>query len=174
MGFNSGFKVINAKLNPICHLLALLGAHPILHISRLRVKGNYFFKSSLVSYRIFGKYLIIYTYLLSYPRRIFLNHPPQFNTAFVEKSVSTDVVSLKADGIRTSYDVTSGDKYVHIYLDRENKHIIKNILTSVIHDIFSLIIGRNIYDDNANAQGRTKILRQYCAYKEYFCLCFKV
>jgi len=29
---------LNAKLNPICHLLALLGAHPILHISRIRVK----------------------------------------------------------------------------------------------------------------------------------------
>ena len=30
---------LNAELNPICHLLALLGAHPILHISRIRVKG---------------------------------------------------------------------------------------------------------------------------------------
>jgi hypothetical protein len=29
---------LNAKLNPICHLLALLGAHPILHVSRIRVK----------------------------------------------------------------------------------------------------------------------------------------
>jgi len=29
---------INAELNPTCHLLALLGAHPILHISRIRVK----------------------------------------------------------------------------------------------------------------------------------------
>jgi hypothetical protein len=29
---------LNAKLNPICHLLALLGAHPILHVSRVRVK----------------------------------------------------------------------------------------------------------------------------------------
>ena len=27
----------NAELNPICHLLALLGAHRILHISRIRV-----------------------------------------------------------------------------------------------------------------------------------------
>jgi len=26
-----------AKLNPICHLLALLGAHHILHVSRIRV-----------------------------------------------------------------------------------------------------------------------------------------
>jgi hypothetical protein len=30
---------LNAKLNPICHLLALLGAHPILHVSRIRIKG---------------------------------------------------------------------------------------------------------------------------------------
>jgi len=28
---------LNAELNPICHLLALLGAHHILHVSRIRV-----------------------------------------------------------------------------------------------------------------------------------------
>ena len=28
---------LNAELNPICHLLALLGAHHILHVSRMRV-----------------------------------------------------------------------------------------------------------------------------------------
>jgi hypothetical protein len=33
------FNPLNAKLNPIYHLLALLRAHPILHISRIRVKG---------------------------------------------------------------------------------------------------------------------------------------
>jgi len=38
MGFNSGFKGLNAELNPICYLLALLGAHHILHVSRIRVK----------------------------------------------------------------------------------------------------------------------------------------
>ena len=32
------FNPLNAELNPICHLLALLGAHPILHVSRIRVK----------------------------------------------------------------------------------------------------------------------------------------
>ena len=31
------FNPLNAKLNPICHLLALLGAHHILHVSRIRV-----------------------------------------------------------------------------------------------------------------------------------------
>jgi len=31
------FKPLNAELNPICHLLALLGTHLILHVSRIRV-----------------------------------------------------------------------------------------------------------------------------------------
>jgi len=32
------FNPLNAESYPICHLLALLGAHHILHISRIRVK----------------------------------------------------------------------------------------------------------------------------------------
>jgi len=36
--FEIYFNPLNAKLNPICHLLALLGAHPFLHVSRIRVK----------------------------------------------------------------------------------------------------------------------------------------
>jgi len=38
-GFNSEFNPLNAKLNPICHLLALLGAHHIFDVRGLRVKG---------------------------------------------------------------------------------------------------------------------------------------
>jgi len=34
------FNPLNAELNPICHLLALLGTHHILHISRIRVNVN--------------------------------------------------------------------------------------------------------------------------------------
>jgi len=30
-------NLLNAELNPICHLLALLGAHHIFHVSRVRV-----------------------------------------------------------------------------------------------------------------------------------------
>jgi hypothetical protein len=29
---------LNAELNPICHLLALLGAHPFIYVGRIRVK----------------------------------------------------------------------------------------------------------------------------------------
>jgi hypothetical protein len=42
------FNPLNAELNPICHLLALLGAHHTLHISRIRVKP--FFESVLLVY----------------------------------------------------------------------------------------------------------------------------
>jgi len=34
-----GINPLNAEFNPICHLLALLGAHHILHVSRIRVKS---------------------------------------------------------------------------------------------------------------------------------------
>jgi hypothetical protein len=36
-----GIKInpLNAKLNPICHLLALLEAHTILHVRSVRVKN---------------------------------------------------------------------------------------------------------------------------------------
>jgi len=37
----SEFNPLNAELNPICHLLALLEVHHILHVSRIRVHiGN--------------------------------------------------------------------------------------------------------------------------------------
>jgi len=39
---------LNAELNPICHLLAFLGAHHILHISRIGV--NRFLLSTTAIY----------------------------------------------------------------------------------------------------------------------------
>jgi hypothetical protein len=34
---------LNAELNPICNLLALLGAHHILHVNRIRVNNYYYY-----------------------------------------------------------------------------------------------------------------------------------
>jgi hypothetical protein len=46
---------LNAELNSICHLLALLGAHHILHVSRIRV--NYddplYFQSVFIIHKVF-------------------------------------------------------------------------------------------------------------------------
>jgi hypothetical protein len=38
-GMSEVVNPLNAELNPICHLLALLGAHHILHVSRIRVNN---------------------------------------------------------------------------------------------------------------------------------------
>jgi len=34
LSVETGINPLNAKLNPICHLLSLFGAHHILHVSR--------------------------------------------------------------------------------------------------------------------------------------------
>jgi hypothetical protein len=39
------FNPFNAELNPICYLLALLGAHHFLHVSRIRVNSLLTFHS---------------------------------------------------------------------------------------------------------------------------------
>ena len=43
---------LNAELNPICYLLALLGAHHFLHVSRIRVKS--------LTLRLLKSYIYIY------------------------------------------------------------------------------------------------------------------
>ena len=47
---------LNAKFNPICHLLALVGAHPIFHISRIRVKcavhWYYIYTTGYLSFKV--------------------------------------------------------------------------------------------------------------------------
>ena len=42
------FNPLNPELNTICHLLALLRAHHILHVSRIRVKQSVSVKCTLV------------------------------------------------------------------------------------------------------------------------------
>jgi len=44
------FNPLNSELNPICHLLALLGAHHVFHVSRISVKytQNYDLKDGYV------------------------------------------------------------------------------------------------------------------------------
>ena len=39
--YTDDINPLNDQLNPTCHLLALLEAHHILHVSRIRVKGHF-------------------------------------------------------------------------------------------------------------------------------------
>jgi hypothetical protein len=41
------FNPLNTKLNPICHMLVFLGAHHILHVSRIGVKPIGVYNSKL-------------------------------------------------------------------------------------------------------------------------------
>ena len=50
---------LNAELNPICYLLALLGAHYFLHVSRIRVKS--------LTLRLLMSYIYIYIYIYGVP-----------------------------------------------------------------------------------------------------------
>ena len=48
---------LNAELNPICHLLPLLGAQHFLHVSKIRVKS--------LTLRLLMSYIYIYIYDIS-------------------------------------------------------------------------------------------------------------
>jgi len=60
------FNPLNPELNPICYLLALLGAHYFLHVSRIRVK--------LLTLR-----RLMYIYM-EHPFLMFLNHTQRRST----------------------------------------------------------------------------------------------
>jgi len=48
-GIREFFNPLNPELNPICYLLALLGTHHFLHVSRIRVK--------LLTFRLLMSYI---------------------------------------------------------------------------------------------------------------------
>ena len=63
----SDINPLNAELNPICYLLALLGAHHFLHVSRIRVKS--------LAFRL----LMLYIYM-EHPFLMFLDHTQRRTT----------------------------------------------------------------------------------------------
>ena len=65
-----GVRIINPlkpKLNPICYLLALLGAHHFLHVIRIRVK--------LLTFRLLMSYIY-----MEHPFLMFLDHTQRRST----------------------------------------------------------------------------------------------
>ena len=61
---NKSVNPLNPELNPICYLLALLGAHHFLHVSRISVK--------LLTFRRLMSYIYIYIYIYIYMEHPFL------------------------------------------------------------------------------------------------------
>ena len=63
------FNPLNVELNPICYLLALLGAHHFLHVSRIRVKS--------LTLRLLMSYIYIY---MEHLFLMFLDHTQRRTT----------------------------------------------------------------------------------------------
>ena len=66
---------LNPELKRICYLLALLGAHHFLHVSRIGVK--------LLTFRLLMSYIYIYIYIYIYmehPFLMFLDHTQRRST----------------------------------------------------------------------------------------------
>ena len=65
------FNPLNPELNPICYLLALLGAHHFLHVSRIRVKS--------LTLKLLMSYIYIYIYM-EHLFLMFLDHTQRRTT----------------------------------------------------------------------------------------------
>ena len=65
------FNLLKPELNPICYLLALLGAHHFLHVTRIRVKS--------LTFRLLMSYIYIYIYM-EHPFLMFLDHTQRRST----------------------------------------------------------------------------------------------
>ena len=64
---------LKPELNPICYLLALLGAHHFLHVSRIRFK--------LLTFMLLMSYIYIYIYIyMEHPFLMFLDHTQRRST----------------------------------------------------------------------------------------------
>jgi len=70
---NYDINPLNAEFNPICHLLALVGAHPIFHVSRIRVNSY-----SIILYKRIFCVTLLLLWNLSYDHilnaKVFVNY----------------------------------------------------------------------------------------------------
>ena len=85
------FKPLNAELNPICCLLALLGAHHFLHVSRIWVKS--------LTLRLLMSYICIY---MEHPFLMFLDHTQRRTT--VGRTPLDEWSSRRRDLYLTTHD----------------------------------------------------------------------
>jgi len=66
------FNPLNAELNPICHLLALLGAHHVLYVSRIRVNSKYHDLYTYVHYQLLGICTILIQNTMIYTQKFII------------------------------------------------------------------------------------------------------
>ena len=93
---SQGFNPLNAELNPICHLPALLGVHHFLHVSRIKVKS--------LTLRLLMSYIYIYIYM-EHPFLLFLDHTQRRTT--VGRTPLNEWSARRRDLYLTTHDTLS-------------------------------------------------------------------
>jgi hypothetical protein len=93
------FNTLNAELNPICHLLALLGAHHILHVSRIRVKAQLLLLCCSLLVKISLYYVVLTSAYFGSDRYITNSFPSQ-TLVTVPCSLTARFVFSKKSGMR--------------------------------------------------------------------------
>jgi hypothetical protein len=86
---------LNPELNPICCLLALLGAHNFLHVSRIRVKS--------LTLRLLISYMYVYIYIyMEHLFLMFLDHTQRRTT--VGRTLLDERSARRRDLYLTTHD----------------------------------------------------------------------
>ena len=89
------FNPLNAELNLICYLLALLGAHHFLHVSRIRVKS--------LTLTLLMSYIYIYIYIyMEHQFMMFLDHTQRRTT--VSRTPLDECSARRRDLYLTTHD----------------------------------------------------------------------
>jgi hypothetical protein len=117
------FNPLNAELNSICHLLALSGAHHILHVSRIRVKPEMASQKTSENHA-FGKKIRQET-CINEIKYFFLTDGPSYLSAKLKffkfdfrKSVNHHTIQINQPTRCNSFTSLLLDVYVWLYMFR--------------------------------------------------------
>ena len=113
------FNPLNAELNPIRHLLALVGAHHIVHVSRIRVNVKPYLDEKLVaetspvafllvsSRRVVISFCVTHViHLHSYGFRLFILHMVHWPCEFTNEEFTNKIIYMKKTTDNYSFPFT--------------------------------------------------------------------
>lgn len=99
-------SVLNFSSHLYCWTLKIM-----IQMTHLQFIRNFFLlKFSFVPLQIFANFL--YVSLFSRSKQVARSCSPNFNIAFMGKSVLTHIISTNVSGHRINYDITSGDGFM--------------------------------------------------------------
>jgi hypothetical protein len=113
----------NAELKPICHFLALLGAHPILHVSRIRVNLTYANGRhhncnalSLFCQLQYGEDICVWTCV---------GIQIQSNNDSIHKNISHYIILERENYLVVQFSLNFGAVFIYLFTKKANRQLFK-------------------------------------------------